>query len=141
MNPRNIQLTTNDRIPTFDTLRYDWYEGRNPQFRGAYFYFNEKLGVRPELMEYQNFLEENNLYRGKYVDQSFNRLIQLDLFSQITPELRENEDQTIDVHYFLTPSKRQLFIFEPRATNSNGFLGVESAINYQHKNLFGGEKD
>lgn len=138
LNPRNIQLSPNDRIPTFDTLRYDWYEGRNPQFRGAYFYFNEKLGVRPELLEYQNFLEENNLYRGKYVDQSFNRLIQLDLFNQITPELRENEDQTIDVHYFLSPSKRQLFIFEPRATNSNGFLGVESSINYQHKNLFGG---
>ncbi len=136
--PRNINLSSGDEVPTFDTLRYDWYKGRNPQFRGATFLYNGELKIDPRLIEHQNFLEENNFYKGYYVDRSFNHLIQLDLFQSIRPQLVENDDNTIDVHYYLTPSKHQAFSFEPRATNSNGFLGVASSVNFQHKNIFGG---
>lgn len=134
----NRALSSTDRIPTFDTLRYDWYKGSHSEYRTANFYYNGELSVNPELIEFMNLLEENNYYRGYYVDQSFSRLLQLDLFRTVTPEIIENEDNSIDVNYYLVPSKFQSFSFEPRATNSNGFLGLASSVNYQHRNIFGG---
>jgi hypothetical protein len=138
LRPRSISLSNINDFPLIDTLVYDWYTGRNPQFRTATFYYNGDLSVSPELIEFQNLLEENNVYKEVFLEQSFNRLIQLDLFQQIKPELVENEDNTIDVHYRLVPSKKQAFSFEPRGTTSNGFLGVASSVNYQHKSIFGG---
>lgn len=138
LDSRNIRLRVADRIPTFDTLKYDWYDGNNSEFREATFYYNGTLKISPELIEFQNLLESENWYRGENVDQSFNRLIQLNLFQSIVPEIIEQDSNRIDVHYYLTPSKHQSFSFEPRATHSNGFLGIASSINYQHKNIFGG---
>lgn len=138
LEARNIRLAPRDRIPTFDTLHYDWYDGNNKAFRKATFYYNGTLKISPELIEFQNLLEAENWYRGKNVDQSFNRLIQLNLFQSIVPEIVEQDNNRIDVHYYLTPSKHQSFSFVPRATHSNGFLGVASSVNYQHKNIFGG---
>lgn len=128
----------NGYLPTYDTIRYDWYRGHREEQRKAYVLYNGKLGIKPELLEYQNMLEENNYYKGKFVDESFNHLVQLDLFKSVKPELVENADNTIDVHYYLVPAEKQVFSFEPRATNSNGYLGVSTSINYQNKNLFGG---
>lgn len=128
----------NGYLPTYDTLRYDWFEGVRANQRQAYFLYNGKLGISPELLEYQNILEEGSYYKGKLVDESFDHLVQLDLFKSVKPELVENTDNTLDVHYYLIPAKKQVFSFEPRATNSNGFLGVSTSINYQNKNLFGG---
>lgn len=128
----------NGYLPTYDTLRYDWYKGDKEGRREAYFLYNGKLGISPVLLEYQNMLEEGNYYKGELVDESFNHLVQLDLFKSVKPELVENEDNTVDVHYYLVPTKKQVFSFEPRATNSNVFLGVSTSLNYQNKNLFGG---
>lgn len=128
----------NGFLPTYDTLRYDWFQGKRENQRQAYFLYNGKLGIRPELLEYQNVLEESDFYKGKLVDESFNHLVQLDLFKSVKPEIIENSDNTIDVHYYLVPAKKQIFSFEPRATNSNGFLGISTSVNYQNKNLFGG---
>lgn len=138
LRPRGLSIANLNQLPTLDTLAYDWYTGRNPQFRTANFYYNGDLSVSAELIEYQNLLEENNIYREAFLEQSFNRLIQLDLFQQIKPELVENDDNTIDVHYRLVPAKKQSFSFEPRGTTSNGFLGVASSVNYLHKSIFGG---
>jgi outer membrane protein insertion porin family len=131
-------LLINNYIRTFDTLRYDWYSGKNPEFRTAYFTYNGRMLIKPEIIEFQNLLEENNQYRGYWFDQSFSRLVQTNLFQSVRPEIRENEDSSIDVHYYLVPSKKQTFSFEPRATNSNGFLGVSTSVNYTNKNVFGG---
>lgn len=136
--PRSMTLKNLDRIPTFDTLRFELDKGKYTEYRKAYFLYNGKIAVRPELIEFQNLLEEDGLYKGFYIDQSFNRLLKLDLFQSVVPELVENEDNSIDVHYYLRRSRPQSFSFEPRATNSNGFLGVASSVNYQHKNIFGG---
>lgn len=130
-------LFINNYIKTFDTLRFDWYDGKNPEFRTATFTYNGKVGIRPDVVEFQNLLEENNQYRGYWLDQSFSRLVQTNLFQSVKPEVIENDDHSIDVHYYLVPAKKQTFSFEPRATNSNGFLGVSTSVNYINKNIFG----
>jgi len=138
LDARNMSLNPTEYLPTFDTIRYDWYKGKNAEYRTATFLYNGELSISPEIIEHQNFLEETNYYKGYYVDRSFNHLLQLGLFRTVEPKIIENEDHTVDVHYHLIPSKHQSFSFEPRATNSNGFLGVASSVNYQHNNIFGG---
>ena len=108
----------------------------NP-LRMATFYYNGELFVKPGLIEAQNYLEYTNPYKEYYLDRTYNRLLQLNLFSVIKPEIIEKEGGgELEVHYYLVPSRKQVFGLEPRATNSNGFLGVSATVNYTNKNLF-----
>ena len=63
-------------------------------------------------------------------------------FESITPNITIDPAQPlgnkIQVSYHLKPSRKQLFLIEPRATNSNGFLGVSASVSYINKNLFRG---
>ncbi|WP_123776061.1 translocation and assembly module lipoprotein TamL [Brumimicrobium aurantiacum] len=136
LDPRGIKLGPYEDIPTFDTLRYDWYDGKNEKYRTATFLYNGKLTTKPELIEFQNYLEENNYYKGDYVSQSYNRLMNLNIFKTVRPELIENDYNTIDVHYYLTPLEQRTFSFEPKATHSNSFLGVSTSLNYINRNLY-----
>ncbi len=135
LKPRGIELKPYDPIPTFDTLVYDDYDGRNAQFRTATFLYNGELTLKAKLLEFENYLEENNYYKGKFLNQSYNRLSQLNIFRTIRPKIIENDDHTIDVHYYLVPAKKQTFSFEPKGTHSNSFLGVEASLNYINRNL------
>lgn len=136
LEPRGIVLSSHDEIPTFDTLRYDWYKGRNKQFRTATFLYNGRLTSKAELVEFQNYLEETNYYSGDFLPQSYNRLMNLNVFRTVKVEVEENEDNTIDVHYYLTPQKQRTFSFEPKATHNNSYLGLSASLNYVNRNLW-----
>lgn len=135
LKPRGIKLKAYDEIPTYDTLRYDSYDGRNPQFRTATFLYNGELALKAKLIEFENYLEENNFYKEEFLNQSYNRLAQLNVFRTIRPVIIENEDNSIDVHYYLKPAKKQSFSFEPKGTHSNSFLGTEATFNYFNRNI------
>lgn len=92
--------------------------------------------TQPGLLETQNYLEHTHYYKDYYIDRSYQRLLQLDLFQLVKPVLIEKPGNIIEVHYYLIPAKKQSYSFEPRATNSNGFLGVSASVNYHNKNLF-----
>jgi len=136
LDPRGVVLGPYDQIPTFDTLRYDWYDGHNKQFRTATFLYNGELTTKPELIEFQNYLEETNYYKGDFLPQSYNRLMNLNIFQTVKPEIIENEDNSIDVRYYLTPLEQKAFSFEPKGTHANSYLGVSTSLNYTNRNLF-----
>ncbi|HLW29669.1 MAG TPA: BamA/TamA family outer membrane protein [Brumimicrobium sp.] len=136
LEPRGIVLGPYDQVPTFDTLRYNWYEGHNAQLRTATFLYNGALTTSAELIEFQNYLEETNFYKGNFLPQSYSRLLNLDIFKTVRPEIIENSDNSIDVHYYLTPQKQQTFSFEPKGTHANSYLGVSTSLNYVNRNLF-----
>lgn len=106
--------------------------------RMATFYYNGGLFVSPKLVETQNYLENENYYKEYYLERSFDRLVQLNLFAVIKPEIIETYPGSgiVEVHYYLVPAVRQSFSFEPRAKNSNGFLGLTASLNYNNKNIF-----
>lgn len=106
------------------------------RFRTATFLYNGKMFIKPGVVEAQNYLEFDNYYKEYYVDRSYNRLMQLGVFNSIRPVIEEVPGNKIVVRYYLTPQKKQSYGFEPRATNSNGFLGVAASVNYNNKNLF-----
>ena len=119
-------------------------------YKGTFIY-NEEMVISPYLLDRQNFLEinisdynkgDNGWYKEYYVERSYRRLLGLDIFESITPVIEIDPLNTlgnkIQIAYHLKPSKKQLFLIEPRATNSNGFLGVSATVSYTNKNLFGG---
>lgn len=102
------------------------------------FYNGKKPSVNPNLLELQNYLEMTNIYKEYYLERSFQCLTQLGLFSSIKPVVLEKPNNTLEVHYFLVPSERKTFAFEPKFTSSFGLLGVNASLNYSDKNIFGG---
>lgn len=106
--------------------------------RIANFSYNGKLFVSPSLIEAQNYLENNNYYKEYYLERSFERLVQLNIFSVIKPEITETYPGSgvVRVDYQLVPATKQSFSFEPKAKNSNGFLGLSASLNYNNKNIF-----
>ena len=139
-----LSLVTNNFLTTIDTLHYAVIKDHKDHSkldtkRMATFLYNGELGISPGLIECQNYLEEGNSYKEYYLERTFSRLMQLDLFQVIKPVIVEIPNSAfVDVHYYLVPSEKQTFGFEPRATNSNGFLGVAASVNYSNKNIFGG---
>jgi outer membrane protein assembly factor BamA len=138
-----LSLLDNQFVRTVDTFYYAEVEKNRSDeldpYRKATFLYNGKLTVDPDVIELQNYLEETNFYKEYYLERSYTRLIQLGLFQVIKPVVIEVPGSPqIDVHYYLVPSKKQSIDFEPRATNSNGFLGVAASLFYTNKNLFGG---
>jgi outer membrane protein insertion porin family len=142
MDSLGLDLVKDYFIQTLDTLLYEPEDIRNAQRRKATFLYNGELALKPEILEMRNYLEDGHWYTGYYLERSYSQLLDMDVFQSIKPILVERPNSSIvDVHYYLVPAKIQAFNFEPRATNSNGYLGVSASVNYAHKNLFrGGEK-
>lgn len=110
--------------------------------RTAIFYHNGEMFVKPGIIELQNYLEKENYYKEYYMERTYTRLLQLGLFSLVKPVIEEVEgERYVNVHYYLVPTKKQNFSFEPQATNSNGFLGVSASLNYSNRNLFRGAEN
>jgi outer membrane translocation and assembly module TamA len=113
----------------------------------GYFIFNEKPFIKPFILDKSNFLEHTDFESDKlnyakdyYIDRTFKSLLRLDVFSRINPRLEIDPnrplDRFLDVTYDLTPSPKQRFVLEPRATNTSSILGVSGRISYTNKNLF-----
>lgn len=133
----------NGYLYTFDTLHFDQYHPIEKKtdsiFRIAEFYYNGKLVVHPELIEYCNFLENTNYYKEYYLTRSYSRLVEMGVFQSVKPKLIEIPGKRqVEIHYYLVPAKKQSFGYEAKATNSNGNLGLQASVNYKNKNLFGG---
>ncbi|MBI1835770.1 MAG: BamA/TamA family outer membrane protein [Flavobacteriia bacterium] len=138
-----LSILDENIIRTIDTLNYQKIMLKKSleldEKRKAVFFYNGELFLDPGLIEVQNFLEKGNYYKDKYVDRSYSYIQQLGLFQSVKIVINEVPNANkVDVHYYLIPSKKQNFSFIPRWSNSNGYLGVSSSINYTNKNLFKG---
>jgi outer membrane protein insertion porin family len=141
MDSLDLPVTKDFFVQTLDTFEYVPTKIQNAANRKATFLYNTKLAIKPEILEMRNYLEHDHWYRGYYLERSYSQLLDLDVFQAIKPVLIEREGASLlDVHYYLVPAKNQNFTFEPRASNSNGYLGVSASVNYVHKNLFKGSE-
>jgi outer membrane protein assembly factor BamA len=140
MEEQGFSLYNGPFINTVDTLIYV-KERRDKTYdnREAVFYYNGEPFVKPVVLEAQNFLEKNTKYSGKNAEASYAALLRMDIFRAIKTEIVEvPETNKLQVHYYLAPKKRQSYSFQPRATNTNGYLGASAAISYTNRNLFRG---
>lgn len=143
MRERGLPIFEGQFLRTVDTTHYTKIREKRTDAidvsRVAIFTYNGELVIKPKILEAQNYLELDHLYSEQLLERSYLSLLQLNLFDAVKTELRELESPgCVDVHYYVVPSKKQSFGFEPRATNSNGFLGVSATLNYVNRNLFRG---
>lgn len=125
-----------------DALKRKLQKGALNDYRKVTVCYNGKKPlVKPKLLELQNYLEPTNNYKEYYVERSYQYLNQLNLFSTIKPVLIELPKEKLDVHYYLIPSEKQSFSFEPKFTSSFGLLGSSLSLDYTNRNIFsGGER-
>ncbi|MGV3632477.1 MAG: BamA/TamA family outer membrane protein [Bacteroidota bacterium] len=138
-------IKTDKTTPNPLRFAYIYYNGRPKKVPGRLTASGEdsirKIPmIRSDMLELQNYLENKNIYKEYYIDRSYNRLVQLDVFQTIKPVIKETGGNKLEVHYYLVPAKKQVFNIEQRFTNSNGFLGSAASINYSNKNLFRGSE-
>lgn len=138
-----LSLYVDQFFRTLDTTEYVQVlrkkTGEIDPTRSAVFLHNGRLRIKPRILEAQNYLEVDKLYSESYLEKTYLSLLRLELFQVVKTKLVEDEGTgCLDVHYYLVPSKNQSFGFEPRSTNSNGFLGVAATLNYTNRNLFRG---
>ncbi len=143
MNSKGLKLYDGQFLKTLDTTYYakvlDSKTNTIDISRVATFTHNGPLSIKPRVLEIQNYLEIDGMYSEKQLEKTYLSLLQLDLFKAVKTVLVEVEGPgCVDAHYYLVPRKKQSFGFEPRATNSNGYLGVAATINYTNRNLFKG---
>lgn len=114
--------------------------GTKSDWRTMTLTFNGELPwIKPNVLEMQNYLEQNNTYKEYYLDRSYRSLVQLGVFGSVKPYIEEIPGTNLlNVHYYLEPSKKQSWAFDPRFTSSFGLLGAAASLNYTNKNLFRG---
>lgn len=138
----NLQPFEGQFLRTLDTTYFTRFKdketGEIDISRMAIFTYNGRLAVKPRVLEMQNYLEIDSKYSERNLEKTYLSLLQLNLFEVVKTDIKESESTCLDAHYYLIPSRKQSFSFEPKATNSNGFLGVAATINYTNKNLFRG---
>lgn len=145
MAERGLSIYDGQFLRTVDTLMYtkirDKKTGAVDASRVAVLLYNGDNVVRPKILEAQNYLEVDGPYSEEKLERTYMSLLQMNLFDAVKTEMHEIGNGCVDAHYYLTPSKKQTFRFEPTFTNSNGYLGFAASINYVNRNLFrGGEK-
>lgn len=133
---RGIPLYAGQFMTTIDTMYYPELSGKDYD---AIFLYNGELFVRPRVLQMFNEQVKGEYYSEKNVENTYNGLLRLGLFSVIKVQMEEiYETNQLIAHYYLVPSKKQSYGFEPRATNSNGYLGVSASVYYVNRNLFKG---
>ncbi|WP_027421226.1 translocation and assembly module lipoprotein TamL [Crocinitomix catalasitica] len=135
-----LDTITDGKYTLLDTLKL---------YAKGTFIFNEEPFINPSLLDKQNFLEINRehadtikFYKEYYVERTYGALSNLGVFTTISPTITVDPEAPLDryvvVRYDLYPAEKQQYLFEPRATTTNGNLGISGLVSYTNKNLFGG---
>lgn len=137
-----------------DTLIYT-YPGitRNIDYQ---FVHSEPFGIKPKTISRAMMLLPGMTYRPRYINNTYNSLLSLRNFKYINIEFTESPSSTdtlplVDAHVRLMRATQQKLSLSAELTNASplgsndsvgflagGNLGIETAVEYLHKNLFGG---
>lgn len=139
---------------TYDTLILN-YSGPNRNFDYRFVY-DKPMTIKPETISRSMMLFPGMTYRPQHINNTYNSLLNLRNFKYINVEFNESPYSTdslplVDAHVRLMNSTQQRLTLSLELTNaspigkqdsgnffSSGNLGIETSIEYQHKNLFGG---
>lgn len=138
----------------FDTLIFN-YPGTSRRI-DYHFVYDKPMTLRPETISRSMMLFTGMTYRPRYIQNTYNSLLNLRNFKYINVEFSESPASDsilplVDAHVRLINNTAQRLSLSLELTNasplgaqdsgnffSNGNLGVETTLEYQHKNLFGG---
>ncbi|MBR1850361.1 MAG: BamA/TamA family outer membrane protein [Bacteroidales bacterium] len=150
----NSNVGIADERSNYDTLIYTYpITNRTVDYQ---FVYAKKMTLNPQTISRALFLFPGQTYRPRNVSTTYTSLLDLQNFRYIDIEFAESPASSdslrlVDARIRLLNSTQQKASLSLELTNSstlgsngtgnfitNGNFGVESAIEYQHKNLFGG---
>lgn len=140
---------------TFDTLIYT-YPGATRRIDNIYV-FDRPISIHPQTISRSLMLFPGMTYRPHYITDTYNSLLGLHNFKYINIDMLPSPASTdslplVDAHIKLVRATQQKISLSIELTNASplgsndstsnfftgGNLGVETSIEYQHKNIFGG---
>ena len=142
------------RESNYDTLIYS-YSGTNRTFDYQFIY-NKPMTLKPHTISRSLMLFPGMTYRPRYITNTYNSLLSLRNFKYINVEFNESPFSSdslplVDANVRLMNTTQRTISLSLELTNaspignsdggnffSNGNLGLETGLEYQHKNLFGG---
>ena len=138
----------------YDTLIFN-YPGTSRRI-DYNFVYDKPMTLRPQTISRSMMLFPGMTYRPSYIQNTYNSLLNLRNFKYINVEFSESPASDIslplvDAHVRLINNTPQRLSLSFELTNasplgskdsgnffSNGNLGLETSLEYQHKNIFGG---
>lgn len=136
---RNVNfLTSNDAYISNDFKEYD-----SIHYKGFRIYFDDKLYLRPNVLNDFNFIRPQSLYTEQDVQNTYTsmgRLRALKYTNIRFNEVLHNDSVQLDANILLTKGKNKSLSFEIEGTNSAGDLGAAASVTFQHRNLFKGSE-
>lgn len=143
-----------DSASAYDTLIYNYpTPRRNVDFQ---FVYASPITLSPKTISRTLMLFPGMTYRPRYITNTYNSLLTLRNFKYINIDFSESPSSTdtlplVDAHVRLISTTAQRLSLSLELTNASplgsgdsvgflagGNLGIETALEYQHKNLFGG---
>ena len=140
---------------SFDTLIYT-YPGAARRVDNIFVY-DRPMSIKPKTISRSLMFFPGMTYRPRYINDTYNALLGLRNFKYINIDMLPSPASAdslplVDAHIKLVGTTQQKITFSVELTNASplgsddsttnfftgGNLGVETAIEYQHKNLFGG---
>lgn len=101
-----------------------------------------QLRVRPNTLTRNVMFKTGQYYSLDRVTRTYRRMSALPIVRNTSvrfePEEDTEENTGLDCTIATTPAPRQNVSLEGRGTNRGGFLGIQGALSYQNRNIFGG---
>ena len=103
--------------------------------------YPEKLNIKRNVLEDLTTLAPGQVYSQDAVNNTYNRLSSLKIFSTVNIGMTPKDTNLVDCSITLSQSKLQGFKLNLEgSTNSSGLFGISPQLSYYHKNIFhGGE--
>ena len=121
------------------------YSTANSITRDGYtiFYTGNKPSLKPKTLLGKCFLSPGRQYsqlREDFTYTSFSTLRALNNIQIQYKEKLRNDSALLDCHVLTLPAQKQAVSYSIEGTNTGGDLGMATAINYTHRNLFRGSE-
>jgi outer membrane translocation and assembly module TamA len=134
----NIDIHTH-----YDATRADYIPSDTLQVEGMNVMCYKRPDINSKLIACTQGFMTGDLFQRDKIDKTYKRYTQLGAFKATTIQLIPRTGtpanvNILDTRILLTPAKRQLFGFDPKMTNREGYLGIYGNLVYRHKNLFHG---
>lgn len=152
--PNSTSALARESATTYDTLIYTYpTPRRNVDFL---FVHSNPISPNPKVISRSLMLFPGMTYRPRYITNTYNSMLALRNFKYINIDFSESPSSTdslplVDARIHLISATRQRLSLSLELTNASplgrldsvgfltgGNLGIETALEYRHKNLFGG---
>ncbi len=131
INKANSLLIDNEEQDEIDTLRISKF----------HFYNYNKKKLRPSLLIEKSHILPENFFSSDAIKQTYTALNSLSAVRFVDINLKELDENQLDVFITLTHEETQSISTAVEATYSAGYFGVGTNIGHNHKNIFNGSEN